>query len=419
MVSTPVPDDALALSVRHKSVPARFWGRQALDVAAEHHALAEFSTPLMTFDRAASDHNVSTLMGWARSLGLELAPHGKTTMAPVLWQRLLDAGAWGITVATPWQAQVARAAGVRRVLLANQVMDPAGIAWLAAQTDAGMDAGAEIASWVDSIEGVRLLAESAGTRPLDVLVELGAPGGRTGARGTEAALAVAREVLAAPRLRLRGVAGYVGSYGADRAPTTLARVRAYLVELRELAETLLSWDALVDPIVTAGGSAFFELVAEGLAPLVAPAGATGRAVTVVLRSGAFQAHDDIFYDGISPFSQPGSEPELEFRPALAVWSRVVSRPEPTLALLDAGKRDLPVDLGMPVVHGHPGAVVTGVNDQHSYVALPADSTLAVGDVVRLGISHPCTAFDKWRLMPEIDSADAASPTVIGFVETFF
>ena len=408
MLSTPVPDDRLTLSVRHKSVPPAFWGRAASEVAAERHPLTDFSTPLLTFDRAASDFNVETLMTWARDLGLELAPHGKTTMSPVLWRRLLGAGAWGLTVATPWQAQVARAAGVERLLIANQVVDPLAIEWLAEETDAG----AQIACWVDSVAGVRLLADSVGGRPIDVLVELGADGGRTGARGTEAALAVAREVLAAPRLRLRGVAGYEGSYGADRAPTTLALVRAYLAELRELAETLLSWDALSDPIVTAGGSAFFELVAEELAPLTE---SRGRHVTVVLRSGAFQAHDEVFYDGISPFA----DSVLEFRPALAVWSRVVSRPEPTLALLDAGKRDLPVDLGMPVVHGHPGAVVTGVNDQHCYLALPADSTLAVGDVVRLGISHPCTAFDKWRLIPELDSADAAAPAVVGFLETFF
>ena len=412
MTSTPVPDDGVVLSVRHKSVPPVFWGRGAVEVAAERHPLTDFSTPLLTLDRRASDHNVSTLMGWARERGLEVAPHGKTTMAPVLWRRLLDAGAWGLTVATPWQAQVARAAGVERLLIANQVVDPLAIDWLARD----VDAGAEIACWVDSVEGVRLLADSAGTRPFDVLVELGAPGGRTGARGTEAALAVAREVLAAPRLRLRGVAGYEGSYGADRAPTTLARVRAYLRGLRELAETLLSWDALADPIVTAGGSAFFELVADELAPLAA---SRGRDVTVVLRSGAFQAHDDVFYDGISPFSQPDTGAELAFQPALAVWSRVVSRPEPGLALLDAGKRDLPVDLGMPVVHGHPGAVVTAVNDQHSYLSLPADSLLAVGDVVRLGISHPCTAFDKWRLIAEVESADAVAPVVVGFVETFF
>jgi hypothetical protein len=170
-----LPDD-VTLSVRHKSVPPRFWGRAAVEVAAERHPLADFSTPLLTFDRAASDHNVSTLMAWAHERGLELAPHGKTTMAPALWNRLLDAGAWGLTVATPWQAQVARAAGVGRLLIANQVVDPVAIEWLASQADSAQaDAGAEIACWVDSVEGVRLLAESAGTRPVDVLSSSSAP----------------------------------------------------------------------------------------------------------------------------------------------------------------------------------------------------------------------------------------------------
>ncbi|MFC5503328.1 alanine racemase [Lysinimonas soli] len=407
---TPALDPDPVLSVRHKSVPPAFWGRRASEAAGERHPLGAFSTPLLTLDRAASDHNTVTLMAWARERGLEIAPHGKTTMAPVLWRRLLDAGAWGLTVATPWQAQVARAAGVHRILIANEVVDPVGVAWLAAENDA--DAAPEIACWVDSVESARILAESAGTRPLDVLIELGAPGGRTGARGTEAALAVARAVLAAPRLRLRGVAGYEGSYGADRSAATVSRVRAYLVELRELAETLLGWDALVDPIVTAGGSAWFDLVADELGPL---AESVGRRVSVVLRSGAFQAHDEVYYDGISPFADSG----LEFRAALALWARVVSRPEPTLAILDAGKRDAPLDLGLPVVHGVPGAVVTALNDQHAYLRVPAESTLEVGDVVRLGISHPCTAFDKWRLIPEVDDADGDTPRVIGFIETYF
>jgi D-serine deaminase-like pyridoxal phosphate-dependent protein len=262
---------------------------------------------------------------------------------------------------------------------------------------------------------VRLRAESAGSVPIDVLVELGAASGRTGARGTEAALAVAREVLAAPRLRLRGVAGYEGSYGSDRSDVTIARVRTYMGELRGLAETLLLWDALIDPIVTAGGSAFFEVVAEELAPLIGPAGSTGRPVTVVLRSGAFQAHDEGFYVGISPFA----DSTLAFRPALTLWSRVVSRPESTLVILDAGKRDAPIDLGMPVVHGHPGAVVTALNDQHAYVTVPPGSTLAVGELVRLGISHPCTAFDRWRLVVELRNADEPDPLVVGFIETFF
>jgi len=185
-------------------------------------------------------------------------------------------------------------------------------------------------------------------------------------------------------------------------------VREYLRELVVLFDRLEAAGVLHDPMLTAGGSAWFDLVAEEFAPVA------GRA-TLVVRAGAFQAHDDVFYTGISPFAGTARA----FRPALHCWARVLSRPEPTLVLLDAGKRDLPFDLDLPVVHGVVGAGVTALADQHCFVSVPAESALAVGDVVRLGISHPCTAFQLWRLVPEVQDADADDPRVIGFVETTF
>ncbi len=400
-----IDDDLIELNVGYKSIPPTFWGRTAGEVAAERHALSEFPTPLMTFDRAASDFNVRILLDWARSLGLEIAPHGKTSMAPTLWHRLLDAGAWGITVATPWQAQVARAAGIPRVLLANEVIDPVGAAWLARETDAGF----EIASWVDSVEAVAVLGRTAGSRPIDVLVELGGNGGRAGARGITAALSVARAAAAEPRVRLRGVSGYEGTYGSDRSEPSRDRVRAYLTEVRELMGEVGAAGLIEGPpIVTAGGSTWFDVVAEVLGPLRHDA-------TVILRSGAFQAHDDVLYEGISPFA--GTDHSL--RAALTLWSRVVSRPEPTLAIIDAGNRDAPFDKGLPVPLDLPGARLTALNDQHGFLEIPADSDLAVGDVLRLGISHPCTAFDRWRLLPEVDDATIDDPRVVGFIRTWF
>jgi D-serine deaminase-like pyridoxal phosphate-dependent protein len=395
---------AVTLGAHHKSVPPSLWGRPAAEVIEQGLLLSELQTPLLALDRGASDANVATLVGWAHEVGVELAPHGKTTMSPELWGRLLAAGCWGITLATPWQVQVARAAGLSRVLLANELTDPVAIAWLAAELDA--HASFEFACWVDSVDGVALLAGSAGTRPIDVLVELGDAGGRTGARGVAAAQTVVDAVAASPRLRLRGVAGYEGSYGSERSPEAIARVRAYLRDLVTLFDAVA--DRCTEPIITAGGSAWFDLVAEELAPV------DDRA-SVIVRAGAFQAHDDVFYAGISPFA--GSS--REFRPALHAWARVLSRPEPTLVLLDAGKRDLPSDLHLPVVHGVPGARVTSLADQHCFVEVPAESTLGIGDVVRLGISHPCTAFQLWRLLPEVHDAGAADPQVVGFIETVF
>jgi D-serine deaminase-like pyridoxal phosphate-dependent protein len=108
-----------------------------------------------------------------------------------------------------------------------------------------------------------------------------------------------------------------------------------------------------------------------------------------------------------------------------VFSRVVSRPEPGLALLDAGKRDVPSDVDLPLVlqtsdgRALPGARVVALNDQHARLELPPELELAVGEVVLLGISHPCTAFDRWRLLPEVEHARDREPRVVGFVATVF
>jgi D-serine deaminase-like pyridoxal phosphate-dependent protein len=103
---------------------------------------------------------------------------------------------------------------------------------------------------------------------------------------------------------------------------------------------------------------------------------------------------------------------------------VLSRPEPELALLLMGKRDVPYDIDLPspfAVRGPEGLrdvtgmQVTELNDQHAFLRLPADDPLAVGDLVGSGISHPCTAFDKWRLIPVVDD----DYTVVDAIHTFF
>lgn len=379
-----------------KSLPPSAWGMTRRELLAERPRLSEFATPLLTIDRSATRHNIRLMGDWLDERGLRIAPHGKTTMAPQLWRELLDAGAWGITVATPWQAQVARANGIDRIVLANEVADPVGLRWIAAEL---AEPAFEVTCWVDSVAGVELLRAGLerAARPLDVVVELGAPGGRTGARSVDAALEVVAAVERAPELRLAGVGGYEGSYANDRDAASVARVRSWLDGLVTLHERV-RWDAR--PLVTAGGSAFFDLVGEALAPLVGEA-------DVVLRSGAYQLHDDGFYRGVTPL--PG------LRSAMHGWARVLSRPEPGLALLDGGKRDFPYDLGMPTT---PLGTIDRLNDQHAYLRTPGEAP-AIGDVVQLGLSHPCTAFDKWRLIPVVESLDGDDPVVVDLVRTWF
>nr|WP_231951757.1 amino acid deaminase [Nocardia terpenica] len=418
--------DDLVLGPQHKSLPPTAWGRTAREFLATAPSLDDLQTPLLTLDRAALDSNRAVMADWAAAAGVRLAPHGKTTMAPQLWAEQLAAGAWGITVATGWQAQVARSFGVARILLANALVDPVGVRWVAAES--ARDPGFEFLSWVDSVATVermeRALAdEPAGVR-LTVLVELGGAHGRTGARGIDAALAVAEAVLRSPRLELAGVAGYEGAFAHDRSPEAVAAVRGYVDELVRLHRALTGRYPR-GAVVTCGGSSFPDLVVEQLAALADEDGARGVPTTVVLRSGAYLAHDDGFYAGISPLAAPRARRPL--RSAMHGWARAISHPEPGLALLDAGKRDLPFDEGLPVPQRLSGAAdavpvgahVSALADQHTFLRLPEGGEVPVGSVVRLGLSHPCTAFDKWRLVPVIDDADAARPRVVGLVHTFF
>jgi len=387
-------------------------------VAARGWSLGDLHLPVMVLRERALAHNLSLMARFCDEHGVRLAPHGKTTMAPALWRRQLDAGAWAITAANAVQARAMRDAGVPRVLIANQVVDPAGAAWMAASA---ADPSAVIC-YVDSLRGIELLEDRASPEhPIGVLVELGSDGGRTGCRSDRGAVALAARVRASARLVLAGISGYEGVLCHDRSPGCLETVRVFIGRLRQLAEAVLA-DGPAETgepfVVSAGGSMFFDVVVAELAPL------RRDDVRIVLRSGCYLTHDHGTYEHASPF--PATLGERGFHPALELWSAVLSRPEPGLAFLGFGKRDAPHDLELPIpthVRASDGAIrptdgamrVLELNDQHAYVEVAEGFALEPGDVVACGISHPCTAFDKWRVLPVLDDEDR----VIAAVSTVF
>jgi D-serine deaminase-like pyridoxal phosphate-dependent protein len=416
------------LDWRFKGMPPAREGTTVAELVAAKPNLFEdgFTTPLLTLDADALRHNLALMARWTAAHGLAFAPHGKTPLAPQLYRRQLELGAWGITAAMFSHLRMYRAFGVQRVFLANELVDPAALAWLAAELDA--DPQFRFVCYVDSVRGVELMeaALPAGTRPVDVVVELGAAGARTGVRGVASAVELARRAAASERLRLVGVAGYEGTITTvdDRA-----QVRAWLADLVELAHRVdaaglfgsTGETAAEEIVVSAGGSEHFDLVAEALTE---PALRLSRPVLRLLRSGAYVTHDALHYAGISPLRDAAEAERL--RPALRLWAQVVSRPEPGLALLNAGKRDLPYDLGLPLpeVVRDPatgarrpatGLTVSKLADQHAFLAVEAGTEVQVGDWVGLGLSHPCTAFERWQLIPEVE----ADGTVVDLIRTFF
>jgi D-serine dehydratase len=388
--------------------------------------------PVAVLKSSALDHNSRWMARFRHEQRVDLCPHGKTTMSPQLFQRQLADGAWGITVATVQQLRIARQFGVQRIVMANQLIDPQGTRAVLAEMK--RDPGFDFYCLVDSVAGVRFLADAVKAsgigRPLQLLLEGGMVGGRTGCRTMEAAAAVAAAIrAAAPHLVLRGVEGFEGLIHDERADDRASKVRLFLDFLAEIARRGIEekWFASGEILVTAGGSAEFDLVAENWRN-----GDFGVPVRIVLRSGCYLTHDSGIYEkslrdiaarGIASDELAADLP----RAALEVWALVQSVPEPGLALVTMGKRDVGFDQGLPVpiawyrsgdAAPQPipaGHAVTGLNDQHGYVKCPVGSPLQVGDMVAFGVSHPCTTFDRWQLIYLVDDAY----TVIGAIKTFF
>jgi D-serine deaminase-like pyridoxal phosphate-dependent protein len=405
---------------RFKGLPPDADGLTVAELAAQRRNLftGGFTTPVLALSAERLEHNLALMETYATRHGLAFAPHGKTSMAPQLFHRQMERGAWGITLAVPHQVRVARAFGVRRIFVANEILDPAALRWISAELDA--DPGFRFICYVDSVRGVELMdaALRGAARPLDVVVELGAgEGARTGVR-TEAECAEVADAVAGTRtLRLVGVAGYEG----EVPEADSERVHAWLRRLVALAadfDKAGRFRGLEEIVVSAGGSAWFDAVADVFAEIPA----LSSPVLKLLRSGAYVSHDDGHYRQVTPFNRVPEEGALE--PAFRLWAQVVSRPSAEQAFANAGKRDAAYDLDLPFAQvvrrdgaerPATGVSVTGLSDQHTWLRTTDEADLEAGDWVGMGLSHPCTSFDKWQLIPLAE----ADGTVVDYIRTFF
>jgi D-serine dehydratase len=380
--------------------------------------------PLAVIRRDALAHNVGWMQRFADEAQVRFAPHGKTTMSPQLFQRQLDAGAWGLTFATVTQMQAGLAAGALNILIANQVLDAADLGAIAALADTHPDV--RVIFLLDSPAQLALVETLSADRPFDVLLEVGVAGGRSGVRTHDDAVALARLAHASAGVNLVGLECYEGLGNTGRseddrpaAADLMDRVERLAIQCN--AEGLFDSDEV---IVSAGGSGVFDLVVPRMRL------ALSLPVQGLLRSGCYVTHDQGHYQRLvhAVNQRLGCSDADGLRAALEVWALVQSLPEPGMAILAVGKRDVSYDLGMPVplatcarasracVPVPEGWSVTRLNDQHAYLRITSDTHgLQVGDRVCLGISHPCTTFDKWRWMPIVD----ADYTVVDAIVTCF
>jgi D-serine dehydratase len=370
------------------------------------------------------EHNLKWMQAFVEEYGVKLAPHGKTTMAPQLFRRQLETGAWGITLATAHQVRAAYHGGVSRILMANQLVGRRNMMIIAELLS---DPDFEFFCLVDSVEGVEQLGEffTSLKKPLQVLLELGVQGGRTGVRDAAQRDAVLDAVARYPDvLKLAGVELYEGVLKEEH------EVREFLQSAVAVTRALVDEGrfARTPAVLSGAGSAWYDVVAEEFVK----ASENGK-VEIVLRPGCYLTHDvgiyrkaqtDIF--ARNPVAKKMGEGLL---PALQLWAYVQSIPEPDRAIIGLGKRDSAFDAGLPepARHYRPGSEaprdiaasegweIFGLMDQHAYMRIPAGADLKVGDMIAFDISHPCLTFDKWRQVLVVDP----EYRVTEVIETFF
>ena len=384
------------------------------------HEDLSLPTAVLYEDKLA--HNLAWMQQFIRAYGVNLAPHGKTTMAPALFKRQLQTGAWGITLATAHQSRVAYEHGIRRVLMANQLVGKQNIEIVSQLL---RDEDFEFYCLVDSARQAAQLGEcfSAHHQRLNILIELGVDGGRAGIRNPQqldellAALHLWRDAIA-----ICGVELYEGVLQDETA------IREFLNHAVQLAAKLAKGNHFErNPAILSGaGSAWYDVVAD-----VFSAADIGYPLEIVLRPGCYLTHDVGAYrkaqEDILIRNPIAKKMQSGLLPALQLWAYVQSIPEKEKAILTLGKRDAAFDSGLPTpsLHYRPEQAapracpthweLTRMMDQHAYMKISGGDDIRVGDMIGLDISHPCLTFDKWRFLPVLDS----NYHVIDIVETFF
>lgn len=395
--------------------------------------------PVLTLRDARMRNNLRVIRDFAEHHGVFLAPHGKSTLCPQLYRDQIEwGGAWGITAATVQQCAVVAAAGVPNIVIANQVVGRANVEQLAGLKHAYPTTA--IYSLVDSVATAQQLvtygqpALPLGAR-FQVLLEAGYAGGRTGVRSMDGALEVLQAVQAhSAVLELAGLECYEGTINLPDPDETIRAVDRFLgfaVEVFARARTMGAFAGRSEILLTAGGSSYFDRVAAQFAPARREPG-----TRIVLRGGSYLTYDHGFYarkmrdlqrrGGLG--GRSGSiDPTTALQPALELWALVQSLPDPEMAIMTMGIRDLPYDLGYPVPLrqyrdgtllrevADNGYAVVNSNDQHCYLRYPPGADIRVGDVFAFGISHPCTAFDKWDVLYRVDEEF----NVLEALKTFF
>ena len=302
--------------------------------------LEEVDTPALVLDLEAFEKNQKTLFDLVRGR-VRVRPHAKTHKCPEVGKRQMALGAVGMCCQKVSEAEAMVDGGIGDVLVSNEIVGARKIERLAA-----LSRRAKIGVCVDNAENVKALGNSGAS--LDVYIEIDVGMRRCGVAPGEPAVALAKEILKNKNLRFAGLQAYHGRAQHIRSMEERHAVIETAAQHVEHTKRLLAQANIACPVVTGAGSGTFMLEVE--------AGAWDE---IQCGSYAFMDADYAKNEWAAPLPR--------FEHALFVLSTVMSRPSPSMAIVDAGLKASSVDSGMPAVWQRPGLAYTRASDEHGWV----------------------------------------------------
>ncbi len=356
--------------------------------------LDEVDTPALIVDLDALERNLKLMAGNVESCGVRLRPHAKTHKCAVIARRQMALGAVGLCCQKVSEAQALVDAGVSDILVSNEVVGRQKLERLAA-----LACQAQVGVCVDHPENVDQIDAAAARYDtvIDVLVEVNVGANRCGVAPGEAALSLAKRVDGAAHLRFVGLQAYHGKAQHLREfEQRREAIDAACAATRETVD-LLRDNGLECEVVAGAGTGTWALEA-----------ASG--VYNELQAGSY-----VFMDADYARNRDADGgPFNEFEHSLFVYATVMSLPEATRAVVDAGLKSMAFDSGMPEVAGDGTIRYAGPSDEHGNLDLSrSNARLSLGDKLKLIPGHcdPTVNLYDWYVGVRAERVEALWPIV--------
>ena len=382
--------------------------------------------PILTMKESVFKKNIKSMNNFANYNGVSLAPHCKTSMCPQILKKLNDLNYWGFSAANNQQLSMLLEMGIKKIIIANLITNKSNIINLFKLIEK-YGYAKKIYLCVDSTFGVNLLKELSiqykFKHKLRILIETGFQNSRNGVRNLNSLNILTGKIIKLPsNFIFCGILFYEGAVSEKNYKKTINKVNKFISFSLKAFDYLLknNFFSNEEIILSGGGSEYFDLIINSFQKYK-----NIKNIRLIIRPGTFIAYghghylksiENIDKRGTLFINKKNIKATNLFNPSLELWGHIISMQDSNRAILNFGKRDVHYDRGYPIPLSiyRKGKLFQKINpkqnkykiykmsDHHAFLYFTNDQDIRIGDLIKLGVTHPCVTIDKWDFFYMID-----------------